>query len=711
MLDEGSSRNPTYEAISMKLTFHKNSHWTMNSCCGITFVLFFFCYQSICITRSDTLELNWFNQVVSYFLNNNDIAIDTIVLIDHPDECKNSSLCNSVWKVLFEAHLMIWSNDGYIPFLKVKKQNTSFRDVPTDEVNALYVMTSQAATSHIFKSQTSRSLSKNSWLILTEEVVSSSKENDNKILENGIAKLFGMESHSALHIDSQVYVLLSNGLDLQLYEIFRLCRNFNLTIRKLLYINKSNLEISTKRDLIWDRRDDLSGCSIPVAYTHGPPYFQPALNKTASCENFRKVQNEMVGSSCVPKNPNSIVINGIPMVGKSAYTFKLLIVALNFTPTWIKADDDAYGVFDKAKKEWSNKSLMRLVVDHEAELAAIELTVTKTRSEYVGFSAQIEVLRSRLYMQRPPSAFSWTTFFEVFHNQYWGLFFFVTGLSILLVAVFMAVLSKFRQEFISSWIQRISSSVTVVGLGLLDLDADMAVNVDFRSPNSMRLLFLSVSFFGLLNKEVYEAGLTSQLTVQELNSPINSLEELTANPKYQILITKGGADEDYFKEARDDNNPAAFKTYNDKVKNTPEALVNSLQSAKEKILEDPYKVYFSSEVAIDTGVSEYPCRLVASQKAYFKSPSAYPFHSGSHYLKLFSKKITVLGETGQYDLVGKQSIREKPIYKCIVSEGGYNELGYKTTFTAFLFMGSGALIAIFYCFFEYSILRYMFNRR
>ena len=129
----------------------------------------------------------------------------------------------------------------------------------------------------------------------------------------------------------------------------------------------------------------------------------------------------------------------------------------------------------------------------------------------------------------------------------------------------MAVLSPFNHEFVSNWRERIASSASVVGLGLLDLDADLAVNVDFQSPNSMRLLIFCVSMFGLLNKEVYEAGLTSQLTVQKIISPINTLKELAENGKYQILVTSNSADMDYFKEATDNSNQAAYKIYKNQI--------------------------------------------------------------------------------------------------------------------------------------------------
>ena len=53
--------------------------------------------------------------------------------------------------------------------------------------------------------------------------------------------------------------------------------------------------------------------------------------------------------------------------------------------------------------------------------------------------------------------------------------------------------------------------------------------------------------FGGVNFGIYNAGLTSQLTVEKFNPPINSLEELAQNSKYQILVTDGTAEFDYFK--------------------------------------------------------------------------------------------------------------------------------------------------------------------
>ena len=68
-------------------------------------------------------------------------------------------------------------------------------------------------------------------------------------------------------------------------------------------------------------------------------------------------------------------------------------------------------------------------------------------------------------------------------------------------------------------------------------------------------------------------------------------------------------------------------------------------------------------------------------------------------------------ETGQYDSILKQVIREKPLYTCLIDQGGYNSLGYKTVFTAFLLMLVGALLAIGYCILEHLalILRFSVN--
>ena len=636
------------------------------------------------------------------------MAIDTIVLTSHHEECGRSILCNSLWKILFEEHLMVWSPNGYIPFLKISHVVGDMTNSSINAVNNLFVITYDENNTNIFSSQSSRSFSKNSWLLLLDNALLVTSENGTEGAVRFIIKSLALEENSALHIDSQLYILVYTGIRGALYEVYRPCIGSKLIVRKLLNVNNDKRRTKNQYDFIWDRRDDLSGCVIPVAFIHSPPYFYPS----PSSENLPYQDNENDQDTEIDKNSNNgknvLRINNVPMVGQSAYNFHLLIVGLNFTPDWKRGEDNAYGVFDDETKKWSKHSIMSLVVDHTAEVGSVELTVTERRSQYVSFSAQTGFLRNRLYMQRPPAAFSWLTFLDVFNYAYWGTFFFVMGASIVMVATFMAILSTFRREYLSTWFQRISSSASVVGLGLLDLDADLAVNVDFESPNSMRLLFFSVSMFGLLNKEVYEAGLTSQLTVQKLASPIDSMEDLAANDKYQILVTSGGADLDYFKEATPDGNMAAYDIYQNKIKNNVESLVTSLETAKEKLLNDPFMVYFSSELAINTGVSEYPCHLVASQKDYFKTPSAYPFYPNSRYQKLFSNKVTTLVETGQYDSILKQVIREKPLYTCLIDQGGYNSLGYKTVFTAFLLMLVGALLAIGYCILEHLALRLRF---
>ena len=636
---------------------------------------------SLFVTNAE--EIKWFNEVIKFLLRNNDIAIDNFVTLDHPDECESFRLCENAWKTFFEDHLKIWSEEGYIPFLQLVNLHNERKTIPNNFNNSLFILTPKLSNIELLHEQTAHTFAHNSWLVIFDE--STFIDNDKRIesIVDNFVNISDLEKHPGFHIDSQVYLVISNGSEWQLFEIYRRCVNSELSIRKLIHADKNHVITGKDDAFIWNRRDNLQGCSIPVAYAHAPPYFQLSENVSQ----------------------NAIILNGTPFVGKSAYCFQVLLAALNFTPEWKRANDNSFGLFDEEKNEWSKNSIMSLVVNHVAEVSAIELAVTDTRSAFVTFSSQIGFLTSRLYMQRPSSGLSWTTFLDVFSYSYWGLFFLVAGFSITLVTGFMAILSTFNSNFVSGWMERVASSITVVGLGLLDLDADMAVNVDFESPNSMRLLFLSVSFFGLLNKEVYEAGLTSQLTVQKISSPINSLTELASNSRYQILVTDQSADLDYFEEAKLETNPSAAKIYETQILNTEEALVSGVEQAKKVILSDPYKVYFSNEDAINTGVSEYPCLLVGSQKDYFKSAISYPFHPTSHYRKLFNNKINILRETGQYDLIMQQTIREKPIFTCLRDDGGYNELGYKSIFTAYLILASGAIIAACYSILEYLIFR------
>ena len=136
--------------------------------CHLAFVLFIMLGHLNDTKQSEILQAHWFNQIVRFIFSFNDMAIDTIVLTSHHEECGRSILCNSLWKILFEAHLMVWSPNGYIPFLKISHEVDNMTKSSINSVNNLFVVTYDENNTNIFTSQSSGSFSENSWLLLLD---------------------------------------------------------------------------------------------------------------------------------------------------------------------------------------------------------------------------------------------------------------------------------------------------------------------------------------------------------------------------------------------------------------------------------------------------------------------------------------------------------------------------------------------------------------
>ena len=79
------------------------------------------------------------------------------------------------------------------------------------------------------------------------------------------------------------------------------------------------------------------------------------------------------------------------------------------------------------------------------------------------------------------------------------------------------------------------SGVAAVGLAVTELDSEPGVLED-RSRWSVRIALLTICLTGLVNFELYSAGLTSTLTYEEFTLPINSLQQLESlKDNYEVI--------------------------------------------------------------------------------------------------------------------------------------------------------------------------------
>ena len=115
-----------------------------------------------------------------------------------------------------------------------------------------------------------------------------------------------------------------------------------------------------------------------------------------------------------------------------------------------------------------------------------------------------------------------------------------------------------------------------------------------------RIGYFTIAMCFMLNLNIYLAGLTSTLTFEIFELPINKLDDLLSTDDYQLITYKGskllyfvhlylynvhvlsisgGVDEAYFSEATAQNNKVAQEVFEKMIKPNPERalIVNASQ--------------------------------------------------------------------------------------------------------------------------------------
>ena len=88
-------------------------------------------------------------------------------------------------------------------------------------------------------------------------------------------------------------------------------------------------------------------------------------------------------------------------------TIKLLSSDLNFTISWVHAEDNSYGVYNKYTNTWNG--LIGLLTQDKADFSNAFLSVTSIRSTAISFTNDFDQFRFGLYMARPSICLLYTS--------------------------------------------------------------------------------------------------------------------------------------------------------------------------------------------------------------------------------------------------------------------------------------------------------------
>ncbi|XP_049845012.1 glutamate receptor ionotropic, kainate 2 isoform X2 [Schistocerca gregaria] len=229
---------------------------------------------------------------------------------------------------------------------------------------------------------------------------------------------------------------------------------------------------------------------------------------------------------------------------------------LCFNYTFKLVPDGRYGSYNSETKEWDG--MMKELLDQKADLAIADLTITYDREQAVDFTMPFMNLGiSILYrkpIKQPPNLFS---FLSPLSLDVW----IYMATAYLGVSVLLFILARFspyewdnphpcndEPDVLENQFSLLNSLWFTIG-SLMQQGSDIA-----PKAVSTRMVAGMWWFFTLIMISSYTANLAAFLTVERMDSPIESAEDLAKQTKIKYGALRGGSTAAFF---RDSN----FSTY------------------------------------------------------------------------------------------------------------------------------------------------------
>lgn len=503
-------------------------------------------------------------------------------------------------------------------------------------------------------------------------------------------------------LPSQVYILKQeDSIAWSLSELYKPCKIRPMLQRKLITFSNHRIQsLNTKS--IWERRKDLSGCHLKVAYIN-TIHFHEIVNQSET--QSWKDHGNYVSKDKVP----TIVVQGggKSFSGLDREVFNALYSTLNFSIVWVHSKDNKFGAYNRSSNQWNG--LVNVLARNEADMTVCWLTVTQLRGQVVSYAESLYYGSYKLYTKKPEPTTSWTTYVDVFSLNYWItliIVFFVMSL-ILFFGFYVADRYKTNQNPIGAKTisHTILSAFSATLLSVGAQDVYLAYNVSFTSFKSTRFILLVTCFFGMINYYVYNGALISTLMVHNYALPIKELSDFSRNSEYKLLVPGNGAERMYLEYSFDPLHQNLWKKTLKEQGNLFE-----LNEAKLIIEKDSNKVLFGPSPEFEMLYESFPCQIISTGITYGYRQLAFPFKKNSPLLKLVNHHIARIMESGLETHMHKIKVRSSIKCKSEESEK-FRDFSYHDVISAFICSGIGCIFAIFYCIIEKIRHKYSKHRK
>ncbi|XP_046669488.1 glutamate receptor ionotropic, kainate 2 isoform X2 [Homalodisca vitripennis] len=259
---------------------------------------------------------------------------------------------------------------------------------------------------------------------------------------------------------------------------------------------------------------------------------------------------------CMRKDSSEKLTGNAQFEGYSLDLIHEISKILGFNYTFRLVPDNRYGSLNRETKEWDG--MMKELLDQRADLAIADLTITYDREQAVDFTMPFMNLGiSILYrkpIKQPPNLFS---FLSPLSLDVW----IYMATAYLGVSVLLFILARFTPY---EWQNphpcnpnpdHLENHFSLANCLWFAIGSLMQQSCDFLPKAvSTRMVAGMWWFFTLIMISSYTANLAAFLTVERMDSPIESAEDLAKQTKIKYGALRGGSTAAFF---RDSN----FSTY------------------------------------------------------------------------------------------------------------------------------------------------------
>ncbi|XP_040571507.1 glutamate receptor ionotropic, kainate 2 [Lepeophtheirus salmonis] len=374
---------------------------------------------------------------------------------------------------------------------------------------------------------------------------------------------------------------------------------------------------------------------------------------------------------------------------------------LDFNITFKLVDDGKYGNQDE-HGNWNGliKEVLLGADDGGADFAVADLSITTARSTAVVFSMPWMTLGiSIVYIKARPAPPDLLSFLSPFTLEVW----IYTGFAFVFVSVVLYVLARFspyewnnpypcieEPEELENQFNIVNSFWFTIG-SLMQQGSDVA-----PTATSTRLVAGMWYFFALIMISSYTANLAAFLTVETLEKPFESAEDLAKQTDIKYGVVEGGSTENFFKTS-------TFETYQKMWEfmsgvHRQESMMPGNSDGIEAVINRDGKYAFMMESSSIEYIIERECSL--SQVGGLLDNKGYGIATapGTPYKNLLDSAILRLQEDGVlFKRKTKWWKRKRGGGACANAGGGgaVSELGLPNVAGVFLVTLLGCIVAIF----------------